>query len=76
MPKQSIVHLSEDQRGLLYALIQKGNAPARTVRRAHTLLLADEQQPVQTIAAMLPTSAVTVSQTCKRFLHTGLEAAR
>jgi transposase len=75
MPKQYIVHLSEDQCGLLYALIQKGNAPARTVRRAHTLLLAHEQQPVQTIAAMLHTSAVTVTQTCKRFLHAGLEAA-
>lgn len=75
MPKQYIVHLSEDQCGLLYALIQKGNAPARTVRRAHTLLLAHAQQPVQTIAAMLHTSAVTVTQTCKRFLHAGLEAA-
>jgi transposase len=45
------------------------------VRRAHTLLLADEQQPVQSIAAMLHTSAVTVTQTCKRFLTAGLEAA-
>jgi putative transposase len=75
MPKQYIVHLSEDQRGLLYALIQTGNAPARPVRRAHPLLLAGEQQPVQTNAAMLHTSAVTVTQTCKRLLHAGLEAA-
>jgi transposase len=75
MPKKYIVQLSEDQRGLLYALIQKGNAPARTVRRAHTLLLAHEQQPAQTMAAMLHTSAVTVTQTCKRFLTAGLEAA-
>jgi putative transposase len=75
MPKHYIVHLSEDQRGLLYALIQKGNASARPVRRAHTLLLADERQPVQTIAAMLHTSAVTVTQTCKHLLHAGLETA-
>ncbi|SRR6266487_5014875 len=75
MPKKYLVQLSEDQRGLLYALIQKGNAPARTVRRAHTLLLAHEQQPAQTIAVMLHTSAVTVTQTCKRFLTAGLEAA-
>ena len=74
MPKQYVVHLSEDQRGLLCVLIQKGNAPTHTVRRAHTLLLAGEQQPVQTMAAMLHTSAVTVTQTCKRFLHAGLEA--
>jgi transposase len=75
MPKKYRVQLSDHQRELLYALIQKGSAPARTVRRAHTLLLADEQQPTQTIAAMLHTSAVTVMQTCKRFLTAGLEAA-
>ena len=75
MPKQYVVQLSDHLRGLLDALIQKGNAPARTVRRAHTLLLAHEQQPVQTIAAMWHTSAVTVTQTCKRFLTAGLEAA-
>jgi transposase len=75
MPKHYVVHLSDDQRELLYAFIQKGTAPARTVRRAHTLLLADEQQPVQMIAAMLHTSAVTVTQTCKRFVTDGLDAA-
>ena len=75
MSRKYVVQLNEYQRGLLYALIQTGNAPARTVRRAHTLLLADEQQPVHTIAAMLHTTAVTVTQTCKRFLSTGLEAA-
>jgi transposase len=75
MPKQYVVHLSDNQRELRYARIQKGPAPARTVRRAHPLLLADEQQPVQTVAAMLHTSAVTVTQTCKRLRHAGLEAA-
>jgi hypothetical protein len=75
MPKKYVVHLSDDQRELLYALIQKGTAPTRTVRRAHTLLLADEQQPVQTVAAMLHTSTVTVTQTCKRLLDAGLDAA-
>ncbi len=45
MPKHDVVQFSDHQCGLLYALIQKGNAAARTVRRAHTLLLADEQQP-------------------------------
>jgi hypothetical protein len=75
MPKPDVVPLSDHLRGLLYALIQQGNAPARTVRRAHTLLVADEQQPVQTMAAMWHTSAVTMTQTCKRFRHAGLEAA-
>jgi homeodomain-containing protein len=75
MPKTYVVPLRDDQCELRYALIQKGTAPARTVRRAHTLLLADEQPPVQTIAAMLPPSAVTVPQRCKRFLHASLETA-
>ena len=55
--------------------MQKGHAPARTVRRAHTLLLADEQHPASTMAGMWQTSAVTVTQSCKRFLRAGLEAA-
>jgi transposase len=75
MLKKYVVRLNKDQRGLLYALIQKGHAAARTVRRAHTLLLADEQRPTQAIAAMLHTSAVTVTQTCKRCVTAGLEAA-
>ena len=75
MPKKYVVRLSAHHRGLLYALIQKGHAPARTVRRAHTLLLADEQQPTHSIAALLHTSAVTIMHTCKRFLTVGLEAA-
>jgi transposase len=75
MPKKYVVQLKEHQRELLSALIQQGNAVAHTVRRAHTLLLADEQQPVQMIAAMLHTSAVTVTPTCKRLLTAGLETA-
>ena len=77
MPKKYVVQLSDHLRGLLYPLIQiqKGNASARIMRRAHTLLLADERQPVQLMAAMLHRSAVTVTQTCKRFLQAGLEAA-
>jgi hypothetical protein len=76
MPKRYAVPLHDHQRGLLYALLQKGNAPARTMRRAHTLLLADAQPPAQTIAARWPTSAVTVTQTGKRLLTAGLETAR
>jgi transposase len=75
MPKKYVVQLSTHQRSQLYALIQKGRASARTVRRAYTLLLADEQQPAAIIAAMLHTSAVTVTLTCKRYLTAGLEAA-
>ena len=75
MPKKYVVQLSTHQRSQLYALIQKGRASARTVRRAYTLLLADEQQPAAIIAAILHTSGVTVTLTCKRYLTAGLEAA-
>jgi hypothetical protein len=75
MPKNYVVPWRDDQRELLYALLQKGHAPARTVRRAHTLLLADEPPPVQTMAAMWHASAVPVTHTCKRWLHAGLETA-
>jgi hypothetical protein len=74
-PREDLVRLGAHQRGQLYALIQQGNAPARTIRRAHTLLLAEEQHPTATMAARLQTSAVTVTQTCKQFVRSGLEAA-
>ena len=67
--------MSEAQCGWLYALMQKGNAPARTVRRGPTLLLAHDQQPAQPMAALLHSAAVTVTQTCKQCLSAGLAAA-
>ena len=75
MPKKYLVKLRTQQRGQRDALIQKGNAPARPVRRAHTRLLADEEQSATMIAAVRHTSAVTVTQTCKRYVTAGLEAA-
>jgi hypothetical protein len=76
MPKTSVVQSREHQRELLSALLQQGHAAARTVRRAHTRLLAAAQQPVPMIAAMWHTAAVTVTQTCTRWLTAGLETAR
>jgi hypothetical protein len=75
MPKKYVVELRNDQRELRYALIHKGNAPARTVRRAPTLLLADERQPVPTRAVMWHPSAVTATQPCQRVVTEGLEPA-
>ena len=75
MPKPYVVRLRAHQRGLLYALIPKGHAPACTVRRAHTLLLADVQQPTHSMAAMLYPAAVTIMHTCTRLLTVGLAAA-
>ncbi len=52
MPKKDVVPLRAPQRGRLSALLPKGHAPARPVRRAHTPLLAAEPPPVPTMAAM------------------------
>jgi hypothetical protein len=44
MPKiQNQVHLSEADRAYLNEVIEKGRVSAREIRRAHTLLLADER---------------------------------
>ena len=75
MLKKDLVQLSTHQRRQRSALIQKGHASARTIRRAHTRPLADEEPPATTIPAVLHTSAVTVTQTYEQHLAAGLKAA-
>jgi len=70
-----MIHQHRRQRERPYVLIQMGDATARMGRRAHTLLLAHEQQPSQTIAMMVQTSAVTVTPMYTRCLTAGLETA-
>jgi transposase len=75
MPKkQHQVMLNADERQYLQEVIQKGMANAREIRRAHTLLLADEQQQDQHIAAFLHVNPNTVSATRKRYCEVGLPA--
>jgi transposase len=69
------VDLSEPERASLLALIQKGKAAARRVRRAHVLLLADEGKTDAEIAAALHTGTATVERLRKRFVEEGLAAA-
>jgi transposase len=76
MPKkQNVVTLSEDERSYLHQVIDKGQGNAREIRRAHTLLLADEKQQDQQIAAFLHINPNTVSATRKRYCEVGLPAA-
>jgi transposase len=75
MGKTHVVTLSDDERAILMAQIQKGHGSARVIRRAHTLLLADEQVQKQEIARMLHVSSVTVGNTCRRYVRGGLEQA-
>jgi hypothetical protein len=76
MPKKDLVQLRTHQRCQRSALIQKGHASARTIRRAHTRPLADEEPPAATIPAVLHTSAVTVTQRASSIWPQGLRPRR
>jgi len=73
--KKWLVDLTEDERGELLALIRKGRVAARRLSRAHILLLANEGQADETIAAALHVNRSTVERTRRRFVEEGLEAA-
>jgi transposase len=75
MQKQYVVALTAAERTHLRGLIRAGTAGARRLRRAHTLLLADEGQTDDAIAAALHIGRATVARTRQRFAAEGLEAA-
>ena len=76
MPKkQNQVSLSEAEQRYLHEVIEKGRGSARQIRRAHTLLLADEKRQDQDIAAFLHVNPNTISKTRKRYCEVGLPAA-
>jgi len=64
MPKKQYgVQLSIEDRTYLSEIIEKGTRSAREIRRAHTLLLADEHRQDQDIAAFLHVAAKTIGAT-------------
>ena len=65
--KQYRVELSEAERAELGLLINQGQAPARTIRRAHLLLAAAEDAFDADVAALLHTSVATVMRVRRRF---------
>jgi transposase len=75
MAKIYRVELSEPERNILLALIQKGRAPVRKLRRAQILLAAADGQSDATIARVLHSSVSTIERTRKRFVEAGLDAA-
>lgn len=75
MSKRYRVDLTEEERRQLDALIAKGKAPARQIRRAHLLLLAAENRSDSAIATALHVGRATVERTRKRFVAEGLAAA-
>ncbi len=75
MAKRYRVTLTDEERERLRALTRKGKGATRTVRRAQTLLLADEGRTDEAIAAALRSGLSTVARTRQRFVEEGLEAA-
>lgn len=75
MNKRYVVGLSEQERAELLALTRKGTQRARQCRRAQILLLADDGQTDQQIAAALHAGVATVERLRKRCVEEGLEAA-
>lgn len=73
------IQLTTDERSSLEKLIHSGSGLARTINRAHILLLADHSQNAwysdETIARMLNISVGTAYNTRKRFVEHGLDGA-
>lgn len=73
--KKYLVTLTEEERSTLWELIKKGSLAARTLSRAHILLLADEGRTDDVIAAALHVGSATVERTRKRFVEEGVDVA-
>ena len=74
MAKRYRVTLTEEERERLEGLTRKGRASARMVRRAQTLLLADEGRTDEAIAAALHVGVSTVERTRRRCVEEGPDA--
>lgn len=75
MAKRYIVHLNDEERDRLHALVRRGTAPARHITRGRVLLLADEQRTDTEIVAALGVSVGTVERIRKRCVTEGVDAA-
>jgi len=73
MIKKCTVVLTRDQESHLLEMVTRGTAPARTIRRAHTLLYAWEGLPDEEIAERLRCHPNTVANTRKDFRERGLK---
>ena len=75
MVKKYIVDLSEDEVKQLDRHISQGNSSARSIRRAHILLLANDDVPDEDIAKRLRCGASTVQRSRQRYVEEGLPNA-
>lgn len=70
-----IIELNDDERHELHEMIRVGTHSARKLRRARTLLLADDGKQTSEIAEALCTNTSNVYRTKRRFVEGGLEHA-
>lgn len=73
MNKKWTVHLTIEERNELEGIVKKGKSPARMIRRAQTLLLADEKKSDQEIASVLRCSKECVYSTRRTYCEYGLQ---
>lgn len=74
-PKRYVVQLSSEEQLRLRELTRKGQVAARTLTRAHILLLSDEGTVDARIAATLHIGLSTVVRTRQRYGEGGLDRA-
>lgn len=75
MAKIYIIDLSEEEKEMLLELTSRGRAPARKIKRAQILLLANEGKKDETIVEMLHVGRATIERIRKRFVLEGMNAA-
>lgn len=69
------IKLKLKEKSLLKGIVSKGKEKARKITRCRILLLCHEGKKKKEIATMFGINANTVSNTCKRYLEEGLDAA-
>ena len=73
MNKKWSVHLTVEERSTLEGIVKKGKSSARIIRRAQTLLFADEKKPDREIASLLRCSEPSVYHTRRAYCKHGLQ---
>ena len=75
MKKKWSICLTVEEREKLKAISRKGKSPARTIRRAQTLLFADEGKEDKEIASLLKCAVSSVYCTKRGYCEEGLKGA-
>lgn len=73
MAKKYTVNLSNEEVGVLRSLIKTGKSKARSITRAHILLMASEGKTDNVIAEFLRVHVSTVERTRTRYVEGGIE---